>query len=150
MKKIAILISALLIAGCGKNDPGVAKKVGISDEQRAKIVERIQPPAIVNLAGEPPEGYTGRYMVAGVVQVTTEEALPGKAKYNGCLACHGANGEGGIGPQLAGQTAEYIVGRLNQYKAGETVGSQSSLMWGQAATLSAQDIADIAEYTASL
>jgi len=47
---------------------------------------------------------------------------------------------------LAGKTVEYIVGRLNQYKAGEKVGSQSNLMWGQAAMLSDTDMSDIAEY----
>ena len=153
MKKIAILISALLIAGCGKNDPGVAKKMGITDKQRSEIAERLAPFGVVNVSAEP-ENFNGpasAYVVNGqAVQVAAVAELPGKAKYNGCLACHGANGEGGIGPQLAGQTAEYIVGRLRQYKAGETVGAQSSLMWGQAATLTEQDIADIAEYTASL
>ena len=45
---------------------------------------------------------------------------------------------------------EYIVGRLNSYKAGETVGSQSNLMWGQAANLSDVDINDLAEYINTL
>jgi len=43
-----------------------------------------------------------------------------------------------------------LVGRLNQYKAGEKVGSQSNLMWGQAAMLSDSDMSDIAEYIQSM
>jgi len=39
---------------------------------------------------------------------------------------------------------------LTSYKAGETVGAQSSLMWGQAAGLSDTDIQDLAEYVQSL
>jgi cytochrome c553 len=144
MKKIAILISALLVAGCGKNDPGLAKTMAMTDNQRAAIEARICSydgndcflPIMVN--------------VKGGTQVAVVDELPGKAKYAACGACHGAQGGGGVGPALAGQTVEYIVGRLNQYRAGEKVGNQSNLMWGQAAGLSDQDIADIAEYTASL
>ena len=53
-------------------------------------------------------------------------------------------------PKLKGQTAEYIVGRLNQYRNGEKVGSQSNMMWGQAAGLSDTDINDLAEYIVTL
>ena len=74
----------------------------------------------------------------------------GKAAYTSCIACHGANGEGGIGPQLAGQTAAAIVNKLTRYKNGETIGSQSSLMWAQADILSASDIDHIAAFVESL
>ena len=88
--------------------------------------------------------------IEGGTQVAAVAALPGEAKYAACGACHGAQGGGGVGPALAGQTVEYIVGRLNQYKAGEKVGSQSNLMWGQAAMLSETDIQDLAEYIKTL
>jgi len=51
-----------------------------------------------------------------------------------------------IGPQLAGRDADYIIGRLTAYKANETVGAQSALMWGQAAMLSDDDMQQLAEY----
>ena len=81
------------------------------------------------------------------------EASPaelGKASYAGCIACHGANGEGGIGPQLAGQPGTDIVDKLLRYKNGETIGNQSSLMWAQAAMLSESDIDNIAAFVESL
>ena len=139
------LLVSLLLVGCGKNDPGFAKKVSITKDQRAAIEARIcsydgndcfLPIMAVNIEGE--------------TQVAAVAALPGEAKYAACGACHGAQGGGGVGPALAGQTVEYIVGRLNQYKAGEKVGSQSNLMWGQAAGLSDQDMNDLAEYIATL
>ena len=43
-----------------------------------------------------------------------------------------------------------IVGKLTRYKAGETLGSQSALMWSQAAQLSDTDIDNIAAYIATL
>jgi cytochrome c553 len=81
------------------------------------------------------------------------EASPeelGKAAYAGCIACHGADGEGGVGPQLAGQSAATIVDKLTRYKNGETLGNQSSLMWGQAGMLSDSDIEHIAAFVETL
>ena len=74
----------------------------------------------------------------------------GKAAYASCIACHGAKGEGGIGPQLAGQSAAAIVDKLTRYKNGDTIGSQSSLMWAQAGMLSDTDIDHIAAFVESL
>jgi cytochrome c553 len=55
----------------------------------------------------------------------------GKKAYTACAACHGLNGEGGVGPKLQGQTKDAIVSMVTQYKNGETRGAQSALMWGQ-------------------
>ena len=135
-KRGLILALSMTLISCGKNDPGRAKSMAITKEQRAAIEERIKPFSVVNVLGE----------VADAVVA----ALPGESKYAACGACHGSNGGGGVGPQLSGQTVEYIVGRLNQYKNGEKVGSQSNMMWGQAAGLSETDIKDLAEYINTL
>ncbi len=126
------VLSVLALTGCGKNDAFAAKKADYSKAQLAEIENRITPFSVV--------------MVDGVTAVVAVAALPGEAKYMACGACHGAQGGGGVGPALAGQTADYIVGRLNQYKAGEKVGSQSNMMWAQAGGLSEADITDLAEY----
>jgi len=130
---MAILTFAATISlGCGANDPGVAKTMAPTKTQLAEIENRTTPFSVV--------------MVDGVTAVVAVAALPGEAKYVACGACHGAQGGGGVGPQLAGQTAEYIVNRLTQYKNGEKVGSQSNMMWAQAGGLSEADITDLAEY----
>ena len=69
-----------------------------------------------------------------------------RSLWAGCAACHGADGGGGVGPKLAGQTADYISGRLVAYKNNEQVGPMSALMWGQAAMLSDKDINMIGDY----
>ena len=130
------VLSALALTGCGKNDPGVAKTVKPTKVQLAAIEDRIKPFSVV--------------MVDGVTAVVAVAALPGEAKYAACGACHGVQGGGGVGPALAGQTAEYIANRLTQYKNGEKVGSQSNMMWAQAGMLSESDIMDLAEYVTSL
>ena len=66
-----------------------------------------------------------------------------RSLWAGCAACHGADGGGGIGPMLAGQSSDYIVGRLNAYKNKEKVGMNSTMMWGQAAQLSDRQIEQI-------
>lgn len=134
--KYFILAILLILPGCGKNDAGLAKSIPITKDQRAAIENRIMPFSVV--------------AVAGATESIAVAALPGEAKYAACGACHGAQGGGGVGPALAGQTVDYIVGRLNQYKNGEKVGSQSNMMWGQAAGLSDQDMNDLAEYIATL
>ena len=75
----------------------------------------------------------------------------GKKIYTACAACHGVNGEGGVGPKLQGQTKDAIVSMLTQYKNGETRGAQSArLMWGQSAALSADDMANIGAFVETL
>lgn len=136
MKNLIVsLMFVFAMTGCGENDAGAAKTMSMTKQQRADIENRIKPFGFVAVAGG-----TSKEVVA---------SLPGESKYAACGGCHGSQGGGGVGPKLAGKTAEYIVGRLNQYKAGEKVGSQSNLMWGQAAGLSDTDIQDLAEYTAS-
>ena len=62
----------------------------------------------------------------------------------GCAACHGMQGQGqGMFPKLAGQSSDYIAGRLNAYKNKEKVGMNSTMMWGQAAQLSDRQIEQI-------
>ena len=134
MKYMLLAVSLLLLNGC--MDSVDARP--LTAAQKNEIQDRIKPFSVVSVKGE------------GVVQVAAIEDLPGKAKYAVCSACHGATGGGGMGPALAGQTVEYIAGRLRSYKAGETVGPQSGMMWGQAANLSETEIQDLAEYVKTL
>lgn len=79
------------------------------------------------------------------------DASAGADRYGTCASCHGAEGQGmGIFPKIAGQTPEYIAGRLQQYRAGEQVGPNSALMMPQASGLSDEAIADLAAYIATL
>lgn len=79
-----------------------------------------------------------------------QDAAQGKTKFAACVACHGAQGQGGVGPKLQGQKSEAIVKKLTAYKNKQQVGPQSQLMWGIAAGLTPADIANIAAYTATL
>ena len=74
----------------------------------------------------------------------------GSKLYAGCIACHGAKGEGGIGPSLKGSKSDYIATSLNEYKNKIERGPQSALMYAQAAALSDSDIKELSIYIVSL
>lgn len=82
--------------------------------------------------------------------VIAQDAAQGKTKYATCVACHGAQGQGGMGPKLAGQSADAIEQKLLAYKNKQQVGPQSAMMWGLSAGLSPADIKNLAAYTATL
>ena len=82
-------------------------------------------------------------------QLAAASASPaelGKTYYAQCIGCHGAQGEGGIGPALAGN----IASKLQAYRAGETLGKQSMLMWSVAKPMTDSDIENLAAYVQTL
>jgi cytochrome c553 len=97
---------------------------------------------------------TGGLLAVVAAEAAAEAAASpaelGEKAYAGCIACHGAAGEGGIGPQLAGQSAAAIADKLLRYKRGETLGAQSALMWSQSSQLSDADIENLAAFVESL
>jgi len=67
---------------------------------------------------------------------------------NTCAACHGPQGQGGLGPKLQGQTADEIISKLLAYKNKEVVGPQSAMMWPTAGMLTEGEIGMIGVYIA--
>lgn len=84
--------------------------------------------------------------VAGPVKPGDPKA--GQAKAAVCGACHGLDGNSVDAqyPKLAGQSEEYIVHQLKNFKSGKR---QNPIMMGMAAPLSEQDMHDIGAYFAS-
>ncbi len=82
-------------------------------------------------------------------------AEAGKGKTAMCAACHGADGNSLVPmyPKLAGQSANYLVKQLTEFKLGVTSGGKSGrvdpVMGGMAMALSEQDIADVAAFYAN-
>lgn len=77
------------------------------------------------------------------------DAEAGKQKSQVCQACHGPDGNGTGDdqyPLLAGQYADYLAKSLRDYKSGKR---QNAIMAGFVATLSEQDIEDLAAFYAA-
>ena len=85
---------------------------------------------------------------AGAGAVKPGDATAGQAKAAVCGACHGVDGNSSDPqyPKLAGQSEQYIVQQLNNFKSGKR---QNPIMLGMATPLSEQDMHDIAAYFAS-
>ena len=80
------------------------------------------------------------------------DAEAGKVKAYTCTGCHGIPGYSNVYPtykvpKIGGQNYEYLAAALRAYRDGERHHSTMEL---QAASLSDQDIEDIAAYFASL
>lgn len=78
-------------------------------------------------------------------------AQAGRIKANTCMGCHGIPNYNNVYPtyrvpKLGGQNARYMEIALKAYKSGERA---HGTMYAQAASLSDQDIADIAAYLAT-
>lgn len=89
-------------------------------------------------------------IAAAEAAASASPAELGKTAYVGCTACHGAGGEGGIGPQLRGRDSAFVVTALTAYKNREERGAQSAVMFPSAAALSAADIENIAAFVETL
>lgn len=102
-----------------------------------------------------------RHLTGGLVLATcTTFALPaiaagdaaaGQVKAISCMGCHGIPGYSNVYPtykvpKVGGQHPEYIVAALKAYKTGQR---GHKTMHAQAATLSEQDMQDIAAYFAT-
>ncbi|MEO5830628.1 MAG: c-type cytochrome [Rhodanobacter sp.] len=76
------------------------------------------------------------------------DAAAGQAKAAVCGACHGMDGNSADAqyPKLAGQSEQYIVRQLTDFKSGKR---QNPIMMGMASPLSTQDMHDVAAYFAS-
>jgi cytochrome c553 len=92
-------------------------------------------------------------LVAGAVwsahAALAADVQAGRAKALQCQACHGIDGLAKIpdAPNLAGQTEEYQVKALNDFKSGAR---QNEMMTMMAKPLSDTDIANLAAYYHSL
>jgi cytochrome c553 len=94
-------------------------------------------------------GVIALFGVVGTAQAGGDAAA-GKAKAGTCAGCHGAKGEGNKAaknPALAGMKEEQLIQALKDYKSGARA---NAVMKGMVASLSDQDMANLAAYYASL
>ena len=99
-------------------------------------------------------------LAASAVSVYAQEVAPkavaakpdlakGEASFTAvCAACHGADGNSGTpaNPKLAQQHPEYLIKQLQEFKSGKRA---NAVMSGMAATLSGDDMKNIAYWLSS-
>jgi cytochrome c len=125
------LIAALFLSACGDRPAPI--KMSESAGTR-----RSPPPSAAPSAPPspkaPPDLNSGQFKYAGI-----------------CLGCHGQDGRGQPPfPKLAGKPAAELAAKLNDYRAGKTLGPQSATMAPFAKALTDAEIHAIVEYLAGL
>jgi cytochrome c553 len=80
-----------------------------------------------------------------VATVSSDAIKAGKEKAAVCASCHGIDGNSMVAmyPKLAGQSSDYLVKQLTEFKNGMR---QDPIMAGMAGALSEQDMKDLADY----
>ncbi len=90
-------------------------------------------------------------LIAAPTAFADGDAAKGEKLFQGgpCTSCHGKDGLGTAGqfPILAGQYKDYLIQALHEYQKGDR---NNPIMKPMAASLSDQDIRDIAEYLSGL
>ena len=115
---------------------------GVTHRQSA-LNSRVMHSVYLRLAG------VALVLVFSTQSLAQGSAEAGQAKAVPSTACHGIDGNSiaPIWPNLAGQHASYLIRQLEAYQSGER---QDPLMTALVSPLSAEDIADLAAYYATL
>ena len=102
-------------------------------------------PAAATTAAQPASAAAPAVAAAPAAAVKPGDATAGQAKAAVCGACHGMDGNSADAqyPKLAGQSEQYIVRQLTDFKSGKR---QNPIMMGMAAPLSEQDMHDLGAY----
>ncbi len=75
--------------------------------------------------------------------------------YAACIRCHGKNGKGkdksnALFPVIGGQTRDYLIKQLKDFKSGKRTNDPASMMAMVAQGLSDKEIKEVAEYLSGL
>ncbi|HZX72757.1 MAG TPA: c-type cytochrome [Rhodanobacter sp.] len=131
---------------------GAAVALALALSSTTLMAQDAPPPAAAATAAAPASSTAVAAAAAPVAAteaaVKPGDATAGQAKAAVCGACHGLDGNSADAqyPKLAGQSEQYIVRQLTDFKSGKR---QNPIMLGMATPLSTQDMHDIGAYFAS-
>lgn len=80
------------------------------------------------------------------------DPVRGRALSGECVPCHDGDGRTrfGIYPRIAGQTYDYFLLSMKEFRSKERHQAYAGLMWPSVAKLSDQDLRDLAAYYSGL
>ncbi|CAM5254273.1 c-type cytochrome [Rhodanobacter lindaniclasticus] len=126
---------------------GSALTLALALSATAVMAQEAPTPAATASAATPATATPASASVAEAA-IKPGDAAAGQAKAAVCGACHGMDGNSADAqyPKLAGQSEQYIVRQLTDFKSGQR---QNPIMLGMAMPLSVQDMHDLGAYFAS-
>jgi cytochrome c553 len=114
-----------------------------------RIIEAPEKTEETEVLRNPRSGFVA-YVPTGSIKKGEALVNTGAGKTTQCAVCHGANLDGlGPVPALAGRSPSYVVRQLHDMQTGVRKGTWSDLMKPVVAKLTAEDMLNIAAYTAS-
>lgn len=142
---ILAVVSGFLLVGCGDSDP---KTTAPQDTREVKHPAEPQAPSLSQrMESSAPVAkietieLVEAELDTGAAPVEMKPVPPsGSDLYASCAACHGMTGNGGLGPQLAGKTADYLTDKMVAYRAGEQIGPMTAMMAPMAANMTDDEI----------
>jgi cytochrome c553 len=167
MKKVTLLslaAAAVLFVACGEETKKSAAEATVAVKETAKVaVEETKETATqaveATKEAAAPVVETAKVKAAEAVESVKEAVTPsdnaaGAAAYAKCAGCHGKDGKTkalGKSEVVAGQAAADLETKLVEYKAGiRNVSGMGTLMKGQVASMSDEDIKAVSEYMSSM
>jgi cytochrome c553 len=163
---LSIITASILLVGCGEESKKAAaetttKAVETTKEAASNAVQATKEAA--DKAVEAAKEATQKAVEAtkeaaeATKEAATKETVAdaeGAKLYAKCAGCHGADGKTkalGKSPEIAGQSKEDLVTKLNAYKAGtRDEAGMGTLMKGQVASMDDKSIAALAAYISTL
>ena len=155
MKKTLIWVSivgVIGLAGCSGSEQSESK-VSSSASSAAPAAKESSQPAEASSVATPAQQTAAQKSTADGKQEVAAVQTPastGESLYATCVGCHGASGEGGVGPKLRGQSEAAIEEKLKAYRAGKQRGPMTSMMAPNVQSFSDEDIQKVAKYITTL
>ena len=144
----AVLGAAVVVAFALSASALTAKTQPPAQAAPAPAGSAAKPAAAASAAGLPAASATAAGSATAEAATKPGDPAAGQGKAAVCGACHGLDGNSSDPqyPKLAGQSEQYIVRQLNNFKSGKRA---NPIMLGMATPLSEQDMHDIGAYFAS-
>lgn len=164
MQKNMVLVSllALGLVGCSSEESeqkitSETKNVSPVTQSQPAIVEvKVEAPKEVPKATPQPvptpvaeQQPVEPVMPSEPVKMAEKSVMSGDKLYATCVGCHGASGEGGVGPRLIGQAEDALYEKMIGYKMGKTFGPMTAMMAPNVQNMSDDEIRAVAGYISS-
>jgi len=161
MKKLTLFLLvavAVLFTACGEDEKKraaeAAAKVTAVKAAEEKAAADAAAKAAAEKAAAEKEAATETVAAVKEAVAPTADDTAGQAAYAKCAGCHGKDGKTkalGKSEVVAGQAAADLVTKLAEYKAGtRNVSGMGTLMKGQVASMSDDDIKAVSEYMSNM
>jgi len=143
IQMLSLASVVILLSACGQDQDD-------KTAQKAKAPQAAAVPAPAKAVATPAATVPKTTSTVKTVATATPKQRTGADIYGLCVGCHGATGEGGVGPKLQGRPKAELMAALEEYKAGKQRGALTSMMAPNVQGMSEHDLDAVATYITTL